>query len=45
MSQRSQAKGELDRLMVDPPSWAQCFMAMAGVVLLIGPTLVVLWPH
>jgi hypothetical protein len=38
-------QGEIDRSMVEPPSWAQCLMAMAGVALLVGPTLAVLWPR
>ena len=45
MSKGSQAKGETDRSMVDPPSWTQCLMALAGAVLLVGPTLAVLWPR
>lgn len=45
MSQGLQANGETDRSMVDPPSWLQCLMALAGVVLLVGPTLAVLWPR
>lgn len=45
MSQGSQGRGETDRSMIDPPSWAQCLMALAGVVLLVGPTVAVLWPH
>ena len=45
MSQGSQAKSETDRSMVDLPSWLQCLMALAGVLLLVGPTLAVLWPR
>ena len=45
MNDRSRAQIEADYATIAPPSWAQCFMAFAGVVLLIGPTLGVLWPR
>ena len=45
MSQRSQTRGEISRMTVDPPSWAHYLVAMMGIVVLIGPTLAVLWPR
>ncbi len=45
MSQGSQKPSEADRAMVEPPGWTQYLMAIAGVALLIGPTLGVLWPR
>ena len=45
MSQGSQARDAAVHSMIDPPSWLQCLMALTGVVLLVGPTLAVLWPR
>ena len=45
MSQGSQAKGEVGHMMIDPPGWAHYLVAMAGIVVLIGPTLAVVWPR
>ena len=45
MNQESQTRGEIDRATIVPPNWAQCLMALAGVVLMVGPTLAVLWPR
>ena len=45
MTDRSKARSETDHATIAPPSWTQSLMALAGVVLLIGPTLGVLWPR
>ncbi len=45
MSDRATARIAADHATIAPPSWAQCLMALAGVVLLIGPALGVLWPR
>ncbi len=45
MSQGSQAKGEVGHMMIDPPGWAHYLVALAGIVVLIGPTLAVVWPR
>ena len=45
MSQGSQAKGEVGRMMVNPPGWAHYLLALAGFIVLIGPTLAVVWPR
>ena len=45
MNQGSQTRGEIDLATIAPPNWAQCLMALAGVVLMVGPTLAVLWPR
>ena len=45
MSQGSQAKDEVGRMMVDPPSWAHYLVALAGILVLTGPTVAVLWPR
>ena len=45
MSQGPKTTGEIDRATIAPPNWAQCIMALAGVVLVVGPTLAVLWPR
>ena len=45
MSDRAQARIEADRTVIEPPRWAHGLVALAGVVLLIGPTLGVLWPR
>ena len=45
MSDTATARAEADHAAIAPPSWAQCLMALAGVVLLIGPTLGMLWPR
>lgn len=30
---------------LEPARWAHCVMALAGIALLIGPALAVLWPR
>ncbi|MGI4764294.1 MAG: hypothetical protein ACRYGP_04395 [Janthinobacterium lividum] len=45
MNQGSQIRGEIDRATIAPPNRVQCLMAPAGVVLMAGPTLAVLWPR
>ena len=45
MNDRSNVPGRVDSVVIEPPRWAHCLVALVGVVLLIGPTLGVLWPR
>lgn len=45
MDGRSKAQTTADHGTIEPPRWAHGLMALAGAVLLIGPTLAVLWPR
>ena len=45
MSDRAKARVEADHAKFEAPNWVQTLMALAGVALLIGPTLGVLWPR
>lgn len=45
MTDTARAQDVTDRAVIEPPRWSHCFLALAGVVLLIGPTLGVLWPR
>ncbi len=45
MSESATARAEIDHTTIAPPSWAQCLMAVAGILLLIEPALGVLWPR
>ena len=45
MDDRTNACSQADHMTIEPPRWIHCFMALVGIVLLIGPTLGVLWPR
>ncbi len=45
MDDRSNVSDRDDHGTIEPPRWTHCLMALAGAVLLIGPTLGVLWPR
>ena len=45
MNSRAQARVEAGHTPFAAPTWVQTLMALAGVALLIGPTLGVLWPR